>query len=397
MRDGHHGAVPRRITPETDPNDAGPSLRLRLTLVATVLAATAGWLLGTAGAPALVVVSAIALLGLVWLALAIPGRARNRVLRERYPEYDVVEVLAATDLRATLRVTGFLEPGALRRWHTLVFSLVLSDTGFTVWRGGRNPVQVCAVPWPFVRDIAAGTATLPQAGPRPVAGLAIGTPDWRVNLVPLRRVGAMSPGAGQAIDRLIAAVRAHRDASTVTLPSTPPRRPPANAPDGAHLASWPDAPRDAITAALKTLAADLRTRLAPVADVITSPPDRDGHHEGDATARPLAIGAVTIWWGQTADALRFGIGLAGGWELARDEHGVTELRQAIDAVVAGDVELGRGLGVWACRLHLPDGTSREDCRSAPPAAQRRTLSRPQLQWSKAAPYSRYLSSRAAAG
>ena len=110
--------MPRRMGPDADPNATPARFRWRpVLLTSSVLAVVTFRFLGDGGS------------GLVWvvgttLALVVPlwwtrslGLARHRALSRKHPSDDVVEVIGARNLRATLVKSGVLEPEGLRWWN----------------------------------------------------------------------------------------------------------------------------------------------------------------------------------------------------------------------------------------------------------------------------------------
>ncbi|WP_146846671.1 hypothetical protein [Cellulomonas terrae] len=149
-------------------------------------------------------------------------------------------------------------------------------------------------------------------------------------------------------------------------------------------------PQDELTGTLRGLEREVRTRLWGVA-TFSEPPtvggsglvggdplgaDRDG-----VLVTPTAIGAVPFWWSQTADEISLGVGDSARWVAARDDRGVAVVRQLVDAVVFGRVEVGRGAHGSTCRVQLADGTVL-DAPSGQPAPDRSDA----LVWTWAAAY-----------
>ena len=111
---------------------------------------------------------------------------------ERFSDDDVAGALGATNLCATSRKAGVLRRDTLTWRSSLALSAMVSDTGFEMWGGGREPRQVAAVP-------------------RPVATVLLGS-GYLVCVVPLHRVGGVVPGSVGAAQPLIDVPRAHLDA-----------------------------------------------------------------------------------------------------------------------------------------------------------------------------------------
>jgi hypothetical protein len=205
--------VPRRITPDTDPNGAPWTFSRRPVVIGvlvvfglTAASLQAGWPDGA------IIGGALALLvGLSWAHDIARQRARHPTIVSRRPYDDVVEVLGAQNLRATLKGAGLLKPHTVGPGITPSYSLVISDDGVELWRRGGEPVQVADIPWSQVDDVGPARAALSSAGLRLTAGILL-TTDYIVCVVPLRRVGGFIPGSVGAAQRMIVVLRAHLDA-----------------------------------------------------------------------------------------------------------------------------------------------------------------------------------------
>jgi len=205
--------VPRRITPDTDPNGAPLKFSRRPVLIAIVAVLGVGTALIGAGWPdGAIIGGAVALLLFgAWAHDIARQRARHPTIVSRRPYDDVVEVLGAQNLRATLKGAGLLKPHTVGPGITPSYSLVISDDGVELWRGGGEPVQVADIPWSQVDDVGPAQAALSSAGLRLTAGILL-TTDYILCVVPLRRVGGFVPGSVGAAQRLIVVLRAHLEA-----------------------------------------------------------------------------------------------------------------------------------------------------------------------------------------
>jgi hypothetical protein len=220
--------VPHRIVPDTDPNGVAPRLSRRaIQPTAFVLVGMAGLVVGHGwGELGWGAAFTLVLFGLMWAWYGGRGRARRRVIAARFPDDDVVEVLGAMNLRATLKSLGLLRRRAVGRWVTPSFSMVISDVCIGLWRGGRRPVQALELPWMQVQEVGPAEASITTAGPRPVAGLRVHG-DEVLCFVPVRRVGGILAGSVEATDMLIDALQAHHTAAGTAVgrtPSPPHRR-----------------------------------------------------------------------------------------------------------------------------------------------------------------------------
>ena len=151
------------------------------------------------------------LLFAVWAHDIARQRARHPTIVSRRPCDDVVEVLGAQNLRATLKGAGVLKPHTVGPGIAPSYSLVISDDGIELWRRGGEPVQVADIPWSQVDDVGPARAALSSAGLRLTAGILL-TTDHILCVVPLRRVGGFIPGSVGAAQRLIVVLRAHLEA-----------------------------------------------------------------------------------------------------------------------------------------------------------------------------------------
>lgn len=205
--------MPRRITPDTDPNGAPLTFSRRPVLIALVaLPALAAALFGAGWPDGGIIGGAVALLLFgIWAYDMVRQRARHPAIVSRRPYDDVVEVLGAQNLRATMKRAGVLKPHTVAAGITPSYSLVISDDGVELWRRGGDPVQVADIRWADVDDVGPAEAALSSAGPRLAAGILL-TNDYVLSLVPLRRVGGFVPGSVGAAQRLIVVLRAHLDA-----------------------------------------------------------------------------------------------------------------------------------------------------------------------------------------
>lgn len=378
--------MPRRMGADDDPNAVPATLSWQpvlLTLVmvgAVTMRAMAdgwsdlGWIVG----------AALALMAGLWWWIRAHSLARHRALSEQHPSDDVVEVVGARDLRATLAASDLLEPDGLRWWHNVTLSAVVTDEGLSLWRGGRQPVLVADVPWAQVTEVGIDSASLSSAGPRPVAGVMVRA-QWVLHLAPQRRRGSLLGGGERATELLVVLLRAHLDAARSASGGavTWTRAPGTGA---ASLALQDDderpVPLDAVTEGLRAFAAELRDELADLAEVET-----DGDDDAEVVVlhpqQPLAL--VTGWFND-ASALAVLVGDGALVTVPRDLGGLETVRSLVRAALDGHVDVGRAPGVAGYRIHLPDGSVHEATARTPAAALLAWFWRPRLHWAPAARY-----------
>jgi hypothetical protein len=320
--------------------------------------------------------------------------ARHRALSQQHPSDDVVEVIGARNLRATLVKSGVLEPDGLRWWNSVTLSAVVTDESLSLWRGGRRPSSAADVPWLQVTDVGLDSASLSSAGPRPVAGVVIRS-QWVLNIAPQRRLGSLLAGGDRATELLVILLRAHLEAArSVTRDGVTWTRTPGTGTESLALRTGDvPLPHDAVTDALHAFAAELRRELADTAEVETDDDDDEIDDEIDddleievVVIRPRRPQALFTGWTNTASGLVVYAGDGAQFGLPRDLGGLETLRATVRAVLDGHVDVGRAPGIAIYRIHLPDGSVREATVRSATAALLAWIWRPRPQWASASPY-----------
>lgn len=378
--------MPRRMGADDDPNAVPATLSWRPVLLTlgmvgavTIRGVAGGWTdLGW------IVGAALALMSVLWWWLRAHSLARHRTLGEQHPSDDVVEVVGARDLRATLAASDLLEPDGLRWWHNVTCSAVVTDEGLSLWRGGRRPVLVADVPWAQVTEVGIDSASLSNAGPRPVAGVMVRA-QWVLHLAPQRRRGSLLAGGGRATELLVVLLRAHLDAArSASGGAVTWTRAPGSGDESLALQDDDERPipLDAVTEGLRAFAAELRDELAGMAEVET---DDDDAAEVVVLHPQQPLALVTAWFND-ASALAVLVGDGALVAVPRDLGGLETVRTLVRAVLDGQVDVGRAPGLASYRIHLPDGSVREATARTTAAAVLAWIWRPRLRWTPAARY-----------
>lgn len=199
----------RALTPATDPNRARAGLPVRaVVFTASVALVVVLWALHDATGRLVGLVAAAAFV-LDWLGEAAWCRARHARVLARHDGDDVVEVRSTAALREILTADDVDGPIALSRFWTTGFSLVLTDAGFELWRGGARPRSAAALPWSRVDDVGLGVVGKWE---QPVVDVRL-RGDREVTIAPARRLGSRLTGSRDAANLLVAAMRARLEAS----------------------------------------------------------------------------------------------------------------------------------------------------------------------------------------
>lgn len=178
------------------------------------------FLRGDAGVPFPVALAAAAVL-VGGVVLTVWGRGRRAVrgqtvIAERRPGWTLHQVWADAGLSDALVRQGVWEPGMSPAGGTRL-TLAWSAVGVELWRAGRDPHVILALPWERVAAVTEGTGRAASSS-RPAVVLAT-LEGAELVLVPAARPdGALLPGGRPAVQQLVVRLRAARDGTTGSGP-----------------------------------------------------------------------------------------------------------------------------------------------------------------------------------
>ncbi|MGV8967391.1 MAG: hypothetical protein ACOH2F_14060 [Cellulomonas sp.] len=156
----------------------------------------------------------IAVVVVVVLIAAIVGwtvgrtALRERAVRAERPGWELLAVASSAELPEGLLAAGRWESGLSATGGTPL-TLAVSAAGVELWRGGRTPRSVVALPWDRIAAVQVGRGTISLVAH---PALAVHTVDGaELTVLPATGRGGLLPGGGSAVEALVERLRAVRD------------------------------------------------------------------------------------------------------------------------------------------------------------------------------------------
>jgi len=123
---------------------------------------------GGSGGGAWLVVGALVVIGagavMLFMSRGIGGR--HQAVAALRPESDVFEVWGAVGLKQALTAEGVADP-KVRATQGTALTMTTTASGLELWRGGKSPEVLLALPWTAVTAVAEGRGVVANDGVKP--------------------------------------------------------------------------------------------------------------------------------------------------------------------------------------------------------------------------------------